>query len=155
MASWTKKIGKAAQGELEPGERIIEGVFLQPAGTTGRSVARGVGGVVGQALASKVGGGTATELVTDAGVAATMPEAATVLGLTDRRLLVFGHSSLSGRPKGLKLTLPTADLVRVEVDKQKATYRFVMHFGDGTASIYEAPRTSNDPEAFAEAVDAR
>jgi hypothetical protein len=154
MASWTKKISKVAP--LEPGERLVEGVLLQPSGTTGQMVAKGVGGMIGKAVASKLGGGTATELVTDSGIAATMPTTkTTVLGLTDRRLLVFGHGSLSGKPKDLELAIPTDDLVSVDVEKQKATYRFVLHFADGTSSIYEAPRLANDPEAFAAAVAAR
>ena len=155
MANWTKKVNKAAQGELEPGEQIIEAVFLQPSGTTGQTVGMGVGGLVGKAITSKMGGDTATELVTDSGHAATMPTTPTVLGLTDRRVLVYGHSSLSGKPKGFKMAFPSSDLAAVEVDKQKATYRFVLHFSDGTASVYEAPRVANDPEAFAAAVAAR
>ncbi len=154
MANWTKKLGKVASDELEAGEELRSAVFLQPAGTTTKMVARGVGGVVGGALAAR-SGGTATELVTDSGRAATMPDAATVLGLTDRRLLVYGHSSLSGKPKGLKLTMPVDDLAGVDVEKQKATFKFVIHFVDGSASVYEAPRVSNDPAGFADAVTAR
>jgi hypothetical protein len=155
MADWTKKISKVAGDDLEPGETVIEGVFLQPSGTTGASVARGVGGLVGSAIASKLKSDTSEALVSDRGIAATMPAAATVLGLTDRRVLVYGHATLSGKPKELKLSIPRADLASVEVEKQKATYRFVLHFADGSASAYEAPRMSNDPEAFAAAVAAR
>jgi hypothetical protein len=154
MANWTKKISKAAGDDLEPGERVISGVFLQRSGTMGQSVAMGVGGLVGKAVASKLGGGTATALVTDAGIAATMPDTATVLGLTGRRVLVYGHAALSGKPKDLKLSIPVSDVDWVEVDKQRATFRFVLHFRDGSASVYEAPRVSNDPEAFAEALAA-
>ena len=152
MANWTKKLNKVAATDLEPGERVIAGVFLQRAGTTGQAVAIGVGGLVGKAIASKVGGNTITELVTDRGIAANMPETATVLGLTKRRVLVYGHASLSGKPKELKMSIPVSDVTWVEVDKQRATFRFVLHFSDGTSSVYEAPRVSNDPGAFAEAL---
>ena len=118
-------------------------------------VARGVGGVVGGALAARSGGDSATELITDCGRAATMPDTATVVGLTDRRLLVYGHSTLSGRPKGLKLAMPVEELRSVEVEKRRATFSFVLHFSDGSASVYEAPRVSNDPTGFADAVVSR
>lgn len=153
MANWTKKLSKVAKDDLEAGEQLRTAVFLQPSGTTTKMVATGVGGIVGGALAARKGGGTATELVTDSGVAATMPDAATVLGLTDRRVLVYGHSAMSGKPKGLKSTMAASDLVGVECEKQKATYRYVLHFADGTASVYEAPRMANDPEGFAQIVN--
>ena len=153
MANWTKKLSKVAKDDLEAGEQLRAAVFLQPSGTTTKMVATGVGGIVGGAIASRKGGATATELVTDSGTAATMPDAATVLGLTDRRVLVYGHSMMSGKPKGLKSTMPASELTAVEFEKQKATYRYVLHFADGTASIYEAPRMANDPEAFAEIVN--
>lgn len=149
MANWTKKLSKVAKDDLEAGEQLRAAVFLQPSGTTTKMVATGVGGIVGGALASRTGG-TATELVTDSGTAATMPDTATVLGLTDRRVLVYGHSTMSGKPKGLKSTMAASDLAAVEVEKQKATFRFVLHFTDGTASVYEAPRMANDPVEFAE-----
>ena len=121
----------------------------------GQAIGTGVGGMLGKAAASKLGGGsdTMTELVTDSGIAASFPGEPTVLGLTDHRLLVFGYSQLGGKPKGLKSTLPATDLVSVETEKQKATHRFVLHFGDGTASVFEAPRMANDPEGFAAAVN--
>ena len=73
--------------------------------------------------------------------------------MTRQRLLVFGYSQMGGKPKGLKSTMPAGDLVRVDVEKQKATYSFVLHFSDGTGSVFEAPRLANDPEGFAAAVN--
>jgi hypothetical protein len=154
MANWNKKVSKAAKDDLAPGEEIVASVFLQPTGTMGKAVGHGVGGLIGRAVASKLGGGTDTiELVTDEGIAARFPAEPTVLGLTPGRLLVYGYSSLGGKPKGLKQVLSSGDLSAVELDKQKATYRCVLHFGDGTAAIFEAPRVANDPEAFAAAVN--
>ena len=37
MANWNKKISKAAKNELQPGEEIVAGVFLQPSGTMGKN----------------------------------------------------------------------------------------------------------------------
>ncbi len=151
MANWNKKITKAAKGELHPGEEIVAGVFLQPAGTMGQAVAQGAGGIVGKAIAAKKGAG-GDVVVADAGTAADFPNEPTVLGLTQSRLLVFGYSQFGGKPKGLKQTLPADVLSVVELEKQKATYRFEMTFSDGSSSVFEAPRLGNDPEAFAAAV---
>lgn len=154
MANWKKKISKAAKGDLQPGEEIVAGVFLQPAGTMGQAVAKGAGGVLGKALVAAKGdsNGAATTI---AGVAEAFPDEPTVLGLTQGRLLVFGYSSLGGKPKGLKHSFPADVLSSVAVDKQKATYRFEMTFDDGSTSVFEAPRLANDPEAFAAAVNER
>lgn len=157
MANWNKKVNKAANGELQPGEQIVASVFLQPSGTMGQAVGRGVGGVVGKAVASKVSGTApeVDELVSDSGIAASLPNEPTVLGLTGHRLLVFGYSQFGGKPKGLKSIHDANLLASVDTEKQKATHRFVMHFTDGTASVFEAPRVANDPEGFAAAVNAR
>lgn len=149
MANWTKKLTKAAAADLEPGEEVRSALFLQPAGTTTRLVARGLAGVVGAAIASRSGGGGGSDLVTDAGIAASLPDQPVVVGLTGRRVLVFGHSSLSGKPKGLLLALGLDQLARVDTEPQKATWAVVLHFADGTASVREAPRLGNDPQEFA------
>lgn len=149
MANWTKKLGKAAAGDLEAGERIAVALFLQPAGTTARSIGHGLGGAVGAAIASRSGDAESRdELVTDRGLAAAMPATATVVGITDRRLLVYGHSSLSGKPKQLRLALPLTDLAGVDVTQRKASHEVVLRFADETAAIYEAPRVGNDVETF-------
>lgn len=153
MANWNKKIGKAAKGELHPGEEIVAGVFLQPAGTMGQAVAKGAGGVVGKALVGARSGGSGD--AEPVGRANEFANEATVLGLTPSRLLVFGYSQLGGKPKGLRQALPASALAQVEVAKQKATYRFEMTFDDGSTSVFEAPRLGNDPEAFAAAVNGR
>jgi hypothetical protein len=156
MTNWNKKVIKAAKGELQPGEKVVASVFLQPSGTMGQAVGKGVGGVIGKAAASKMSSATdtVTELVTDSGIAASFRNEPTVLALTDHRLLVFGYSQFGGKPKGLKGAHAAGVLASVDTEKQKATHRFVMHFNDGTASVFEAPRVANDPEGFAAAVNA-
>lgn len=152
MANWNKKISKAAKGELHPGEEIVAGVFLQPAGTMGQAVAKGAGGVLAKAVvAGKGAGGDVLEAET--GVATEFPNEPTVLGLTQNRLLVFGYSSLGGKPKGLKQARPAHVLQSVAIEKQKATYSFEMTFEDGSSSMFEAPRLGNDPESFAATVN--
>jgi hypothetical protein len=154
MATWTKKISKAAEEHLQPGEAVVAGVFLQPPGTMGQAVGRGVGGLIGKAVVAKLQGSRDDgRLVTDSGIAATFPKEPTVIGVTGQRLLVFGYGAIGGKPKGLRRTLPVSDLVSVTLEKQKATSSFVLHFNDGTSAIFEAPRMANDPEAFAAAVN--
>ncbi len=152
MANWNKKISKAANGELQPGEAIVAGVFLQPVGTMGHAVGKGAGGVIGKAVVAGRGAAGRVEAPVD-GLASTLTNEATVLGLTQHRLLVFGYSSFGGKPKGLKQAVPATALASVAVEKQKATYRFEMTFDDGSSKVFEAPRIANDPEAFAAAVN--
>jgi hypothetical protein len=153
MADWNKRISKAAKDELQPGEEIVAAVFLQPAGTMGQAVARGAGGAVAKAVIAGRGGDGGQTAV-DGAIAREFHDVATVLGLTQHRLLVFGYSSLTGKPKGFKHSLPAHALRSVSVEKQKATYRFQMAFEDGSSCLFEAPRLGNDPEAFAAIVNA-
>lgn len=148
MANWAKKINKAVKSDLEAGEEVRDGVFVQPLGSTSDIVAKEVAGMLGRALVKGPNGEDASEF----GHASALPDDRLVLGLTDRRLVVWGHSQLSGRPKGFKMALPASDIVSVEVEKLKAVYSLVITFSDGSSKIYEAPRIANDPKGFAATV---
>lgn len=150
MADWTKKASKALRNDLQPGETVDRAVFLQPCGTMGAAVSKGVGGMVGKAIGDQFR--TGSDLPADEGIAAQVGEAPLVLVLTNQRLLVTGYSSLSGKPKELKASFSRADLVDVQTVKQKASHHVVARFSDGTAREYEAPRLANDAEGFAAAV---
>lgn len=152
MADWITKLEKVAAHDLRPGERLRCAVFLQPTGTTSRLVTRAVSGSIAVTAAA---GAASTALGTEAGRAASMPDDAAIVGVTDRRLLVYGHSAITGRAKGLRLEMPLDELVAVAIEKQKAIYDVVLHFSDGSASVYEAPRYANDPERFAAHLAAR
>lgn len=156
MANWEKKIKSGGGKDLHPGENLLGGVMLNPPGTTSKMVVRGVGGLVGTAIADKVRSGKdePDELISDSGIAAQLPDDRIWLGLTPTRLLVWGHSTMSGKPKGLKVALDRGDLVQFDLEKMKATYAAVLRFADGTAKLYEAPKMLNDPEGFAAAVAA-
>ena len=153
MASWTKKTSKALKNDLQPGESVHAAVFLQPCGTMGGAVAKGVGGIVGKALADKFGADGDETLGSDSGIAARVGDAPLVLALTNQRLLVMGYSQLSGKPKNVTASFSRTDLVTVQTEKQKASYHVVARFSDGTAREYEAPRLANDPEGFAAAAN--
>ncbi|NND73552.1 MAG: hypothetical protein HKN44_00955 [Ilumatobacter sp.] len=154
MATWEKKIRSGGGNDLQPGETLVGGVLLNPPGTTGKMLARGSGGLLGAVLHDKFGtDGEAAEFVSDSGVAAQIPDEPVWFAVTPTRVLVWGHSTMSGKPKGLKLTLGRHDLERVEVEKLRTTYATVLHFSDGTARIFEAPKMMNDPVGFAAAVN--
>ena len=157
MASWTKKLNKVSQADLDPGEELIAAVFLQPAGTMGKAVGSGVGGILGKAVASKMGdsSGSSAELVTDSGIAATIDDNPSVLGLTNQRVLLYSYGSMSGKPKELKMSIPANELAAIDTEKQKATHKLIMRFSDGSAKAFEAPRVNNDPEGFAATVNSR
>ena len=128
-ATWAVKLDQAARDVLDAGEHVLAALFVLPTATS----------CTASALAARHDG--------DA-IASTMPVTAAVLGLTEHRLLVYGHSSLSDKPEGLKLSLPVGDLRRVEVEQRSATSRFVLRFGDGSRATYEAPSRLNDHEPF-------
>lgn len=155
MANWVSKLSAVAIGELMPGEEIAAAVFVQPAGTATRIATRHVGGRVAASIASRMSGTAVAPLITDVGTAAKLPDRALVIGLTDIRLIVYGHAMRSGAPRGLQLILPRTQLVRVDAQPQAASWATVFHFADGTASVFEAPRPGNDLEAFVDAVELR
>ena len=124
-ATWAVKLDQAAHDVLEIGEHVLAALFVLPTATS----------CTASALAARHDG--------DA-IAAAMPATASVLGLTERRLLVYGHSSLSGKPVGLKLSLPSCELRRLDIEERPATCRFVFRFGDGSRATYEAPARVND-----------
>ena len=146
---WAKKITKAVGSDLGADEQVEAGLFLQPGGTTGQMMGASLGGVVGMAVANarqkkREAGATA---VMDQGTAATLPKERIVLGLTSRQMYVWGHSSLSGKPKGLKMTLPLGEVASVDVARGKLSSSVVVHFSDGSAAGFEAPKLT-DPEGF-------
>lgn len=150
MAGWDKKIRKSVGGDLIADEELRAGVFVQPFGTTGNLMAKELGGLVGRALAGSKGRKDQSET----GMASTLPDGRLVLGLTDHRLVVWGHSSLTGKPKGFKTSFPVADLAAVEIEKLRTVCAFVLHFADGSSKLFEAPRMANDPEGFAALIGA-
>ena len=150
MTSWEKKIKSGGGKDLLPGETLDAGVLLNPPGMTGTMIARSLGGVIGGALHDKFGtDGDAEELSSDTGIAAQFPDKPVWLALTPTRLLVWGHSTFSGKPKGLALTLARTDLNAVDLDKQKTCYLVTLRFADGSARMFEAPKMMNDPVGFA------
>lgn len=99
MAYKLSKFSKVTSS-LEPGEAFVAGAFVMTPGTMKRQMAGALGGVVGAAIASS---GSSASGSFD------LPRRF-VLGLTDRRLLLFKPDALWAKPKELIATIPLADI---------------------------------------------
>ena len=156
MVDWVKKITRAEGDAIAADEELVAGVFAHPAGGFARQVAGGaVGGVIGaitaEAMAAKRAG--AHDGADEQGMASAFPGERTVLGLTARRLLVFGHSQFSGKPKDLKAEFAVTDLDDVLIEKKKLSHRMVVTFADGSLVDLDVPRMGGDAESFKAAFD--
>lgn len=149
MVDFAKKIRKSCAEHLEPGEEVIAGVFGQPPGAIRRQMATGIGGLAGALIADKTAKGTTVERP-DEGIVVDIPEGKAVLGLTDRRLLVFGHSAMTGKPKGLNAAVPLGHIESVTLDQGKFAGRLVVTFVDGTHIDFDVVKTVK-PQPFVDA----
>ena len=153
MIDFAKKIRKSCADDLLPGEEVLAGTFVQPAGAFRRQVAFGaVGGVVGalagEALAKKRqedSDGTPGE-----GMTVDIPPGKAVLGLTPQRLLVFGHSTMSGKPKGLNAAIPLDQVKSISHESGKLMGKLLVTFMDDTTIDFDVQKTVK-PGPFVEA----
>lgn len=149
MVDWAKKINKACSGDIEADEQIEAGVFVQPAGAMGKSLGSQLGGIAGLVAVtrSQEKKRDAMDIRTDTGTGAKLGDGRHVIGMTSRRFLIWGHSQLSGKPKGLDLAIPLEDLVSLSHEKGKIATKMVFEFSDGSGAIVEASNIGK-PEAF-------
>jgi len=149
---FVKKIHKHCAEDLQPGEQVLAATFGQPPGAIRRQVALGaiggaVGAVAGEALANK--------RIKDSdqrdgeGITLDIPKGKAVLGLSAQRLLVFGHSTMSGRPKGLNASIPLDQIASIDVDQGKLTGKMLITFVDDSSIDFDIVKTSG-PGPFAE-----
>jgi hypothetical protein len=150
MADWVKRISKAAGDELQPGERIVAGVLLQPAGTSRKVAGAAAGGLIGAAVASRLRKKDDGSIVSDEGIAATVPDGTLVAGLTSGgKLLLYGQAPITGRPKDLRATLAKRDVAAIEVTPGKLMSDVAVAFVDGTGKKFETPAMDKSIEKFA------
>jgi hypothetical protein len=95
MIDFAKKITKSCSGDLEAGEIVHAGTFVQPAGATRSPVTFGaIGGAVGMVAGNAMAQKRVDENQSpQEGLVLDIPAGKAVLGITDRRFLVFGHST--------------------------------------------------------------
>lgn len=152
VIDFRKKIHKFCADDLHPGEELLATTFGQPPGAIRRQVAFGVlGGAVGaiaaQAIPAKREEGS--EQQRGEGITLEIPAGKAVLGLTAQRLLVFGHSALSGRPKGLNASIPLDQIASINVDQGKLAGKMLITFVDESSVDFDVVKTSG-PVPFAE-----
>jgi hypothetical protein len=154
MVDWAKKITKNCQGDLDADEQIEAGVFVQPAGAMGRSLGSQLGGLGGLVAVTRnqEKKRDAMDIQTDTGLGLQLGSGRRVVGLTSRRVLIWGHSQLSGKPKGLEAAIPLDDLVSISHETGKLVTKMVFEFSDGSGAIMDAAKIGN-PEAFIEAYE--
>jgi hypothetical protein len=127
------RMQKRAADALEPGESYVAALRVVPPGATSKSANPfGAFGAVG-AFAS-----AAAEARSDETTWVEVPIKGLILGLTDRRLLIFGQS-LMGIPTELVASAPRSS-VHVEIEAGKAgplgktrTYRISTNDGNHVA----------------------
>ena len=153
MVDWAKRITKAAGDELRQGETVEVATLFQPSGMAGLLTGAAVGGMVGAAVASKLRKQDDGGLVTDEGIAASIPKVAVVVGLTSGgRVLVYVQGKMSGKPKEFAVALDRADIATIEVEPGKISKKVLVVFRDGTARVFESPALDKSIDAFVAAL---
>lgn len=152
MIDFAKKIRKHCAADLDAGEEVLAGTFVQPPGSIRRQVTFGaiggaVGAIAGDAMASRHAKNAPQQA--DEGFVVEIPAGKAVLGLTNRRFLVFGHSTLSGRPKGLNAAFSLDQVRSMTFTPGKITGSLVLTFADGTAIDFDVVKSAK-PDAFIE-----
>ena len=87
-------------------------------------------------------------------MAVDIPAGKAVLGVTNQRLLVFGHSALSGKPKGLKAAFPIDQVQSITQEMGKMIGKLIVTFADGTTIDFDIVKTAKG-EDFIEAFHKR
>lgn len=145
-----KKIEKAADKiGIENGETVLAACTTNPKGTMTRMVAKELGGI----LAAVAADGRQSNTPSGQGLADRFPAGQHYLVLTDRRLLVYSVSAMSGKPKELKAEWSRDELAGIATEPGKLAIPMSIAFADGTAIQIEAARGTN-AESLPEALTA-
>lgn len=149
---FTKKVRKAKSDALEPGEEFPAATFAQPAGSFGRQVGLGVAGIAGAAAANPAARKReeAHRGATGGGLAAAIPSERVVPAITGRRLLVFGHGQMTGKPTDLRAEFPLGDVHEVNVELKKLNTHLTVRFSDNSLADLDVVKTAK-PGPFADA----
>lgn len=153
MIDFAKKIRKSCSEHLLPGEEVLAGTFVQPAGAFRRQVAfSAIGGVVGAAAGEALAKRRQenSEANPNEGLSIDIPAGKAVLGLTPQRLLVFGHSAMSGKPKGLNAAIPLDQVTAITLEQGKLMGKLLVTFHDGSSIDFDVQKTVK-PGPFVEA----
>lgn len=147
LTRWTKRILETCAADFAAGEALLEGVFVQPQGTTLAVMSRAIGHTAGVRFI----GSTRLEDNSEVGRASELPGSSAVVGVTNQRLILWDHSKLSGVPTRYMMSLPIAEVASVHTEPARTVYALLLGFRDGSSKLYEAPRIGNNPKRFATA----
>jgi hypothetical protein len=150
MPDFAKKAAKRVAAVAHDGETTRAALFVRPCtGETAKALGA-PGGVLSHVgrLADDVAGEHGED---DSGPAAAFVHNA-VLVLTDHRLLVFGHGSLTGRVKGLVADFDLSEIARMHLDSPEgAAATLELTFADDTTvRLVPGSRRQRFVEAFDE-----
>ena len=145
-----KKIEKARTNlGMEASESVVAACTTNPKGSMKRSLAVGLGGVVGAAIAGRNGSSAeTTEAAAADGMADRFVAGQHALVLTDKRLFLASLSALSGKPKAVVAAWDRADVAQISVEETKLAYPMTITFADGSAVVVEGAK-GTDPRALA------
>ena len=135
MVDWKKRIEKHASSELEPGEEVLVGLPVQPAGYVAQQagIAGTGGGVVGLLAGRKAQKRRQAETAAShSGKAADFPQDAIILAVSNRRLLAFKQNKMSGKPEQLLAGYDRSEIADIRTEKRKISNAIYIEFDDGT-----------------------
>ena len=151
MADGKKVLAKVAQPQLQQGETLLGGCRSSGKGGVVKGVAvAGAGGAAGGAI----GGAMSSGHGSGESIAAGVPQDRIFwIGVSERRLLYFGVSAFSSKPKKFVGQTPLELIASVEVKGQMATRRLTLNFVDGSSASVDLYRTSS-PDSLQSALAA-
>jgi len=151
MAQLTDQLAKVAADRLEPGEVIMAGARCVPVGATSRrALTFGLAGALGGTVHTKLGAPADHALHGE-----SLPHDL-ALGLTERRILVFAVSTLTGRATKVIRSVPLAHVVGVDNEESRSLGRKMprlrLRFTDGSTLALEAPGQVPAARGFSQAL---
>ncbi len=144
MAKTVDVLKSLCEPHLEPGEEFLGGTRVNQKGMAKAAAGFGIGGAIGGGIAAAATSKNRAAQ-TDAGFPTT-PQLA--FGLTDRRLLVFNRSVMSGKPKDLLASVALAEIASSHFEPAKLVPKLHLVLTSGAEVGFEAIKLDK-PEEFA------
>lgn len=138
-----KKITNAKNNELKPGEEVKAAMTLQDKGAiAGAAITGGLGGLLGVLIGRKVISGSKGDYsdLKESKMSSSMPGGMSIIGITDRRVVVYDFDSIRGKAKNLIAEFEKKDITSMEFKKGKIAHTLVMTFSDGGGRVFDLPR---------------
>ena len=127
MAKITKVLQKLTAAHLSDGETLMIGLRVNLKGTAlGVGLSAGIGGVLGAVAASKTME-NGIKQAEEAGIPFTQQMA---LGLTERRIILWSRSQMSGKPKQIIGEIPLSAINDVTFEKGKIGDQIELQFSE-------------------------